>query len=77
MEMEDPHQLGKYLGCYHRMVSDVDPKTGATTTEVEWDMVDYNKSAVAAYENDGFDRVSSAAHASTPFASKLDSKRLD
>ena len=77
VDMEDPHKLGKYFGCYHRVRADVDPKTGATITEVEWDMIDYNKSAVVAYERDGFDGVSPVSSASTPFAPKLDGKRLD
>ena len=76
-DMEDPHQLGKYLGCYHRMVERVDPKSGATVTEVEWDMTDYNKSAVARYEGEDFCSEPLPANVSTPFPSKVTAEELD
>ena len=59
------------------MSADVDPRTGATITEVEWDMVDYNKSAVSTYESEEFCRAPLSSNVSTPFASKLDGERLD
>ena len=77
VDMEDPHLLGKYLGCYHRMAVGVDPKSGATVTEVEWDMVDYNKSAVAKYESEDFCSAPISANVPTPFASKLAADQLD
>ena len=77
VDMEEPHLLGKYLGCYHRIVETVDPKTGATVTEVEWDMTDYNKSAVAKYESEDFCSAPLHANVPTPFASKLTPEALD
>ena len=43
IDMEDPHGLGKYLGCYHRIVEEVCPRTKAVVTKVEWDMSAYTR----------------------------------
>ena len=76
VDMEDPHLLGKYLGCYHRMVERVDPATGATETEVEWDMIEYNRSAVARYEKEEFCRAPLSS-VPIPFVSKLTPEAFD
>ena len=52
------------------MVERVDPATGATETEVEWDMTEYNRSAVSRYEKEEFCRAP-LTPVPTPFVSKL------
>ena len=54
IDMEDPHELGKYLGCYHRIVEGRCPRTGAVVTEVEWDMSAYNRDSSSRYEKEAF-----------------------
>ena len=54
VRMEDPHELGKYLGCYHRIAENVCTRTGHTETSVEWGRSAYNRDAVTRYEKEDF-----------------------
>ena len=77
IDMEDPHELGKYLGCYHRIVEEVCPRTSAVVTKVEWDMSAYNRDASDRYERELFRGGRPFYKAATPFAPKQDGKAFD
>ena len=75
--MEDLHELGKYLGCYHWLGESKCPRTGATVTEVEWDMTAYNNDAVGRYRNESFRNGKPFFKAATPFAPKQDAATFE
>ena len=60
IKMDDPEEIGKYLGCNHEFVT-----VGPTTTIV-WEMRDYLISAVDEYK--AVTGLTSITPASTPFA---------
>ncbi len=70
--MDDPHPLGRYLGCYHRVA--VTGPVGATVTEVEFDMIDFFRTKVDAYVADTGRTLRAV---DTPHAPKLDTKAFD
>ena len=77
IDMEDPHELGKYRGCYHRLLETKRPRTGETVTEVEWDMSAYNGDASFRYEAEPFREGKPFHNAATPFAPKQDGATFD
>ena len=60
IKMDDPEEIGKYLGCNHKFVT-----VGPTTTIV-WEMRDYLISAIDEYK--AVTGLTSITPASTPFA---------
>ena len=77
IKMEDPHELGKYLGCYHRIAEKRCQSTGEVTIHVEWDMSAYNRDAVTRYEKEDFRDGKPFFKAATPFAPKQDARTFE
>ena len=70
--MEYPHELGQYLGCYHRLAEHKCPRTAAVVPECRWDMEAHNRDAMARYEKEAFRQGARFYVANTPFAPKQD-----
>ena len=72
IQMEDPHDLGKYLGCMHHLSTRT--VMGERVTQVQFDMRQYFKSALEQYLSVSGKTVSPAA---TPHSPRIDPKEMD
>ena len=62
VDMEEPSELNKYLGCFHEI------KRTGDVTNVTWNMSDFIRSAVSIFETDIHQKLTPA---STPYATEL------
>ena len=72
IEMDDPHALNKYLGCFHHFLETT--ANGEKLTTIQFDMADYFRSACEIFIAETGETLKPA---STPFAPEINSEDLD
>ena len=72
IEMDDPHPLNKYLGCFHHFLETT--VNGEKMMTIQFDMADYFKSACEIFVAETGETLKPA---STPFAPEINSEDLD
>ena len=72
IEMDDPHTLKKYLGCFHHFLETT--VNGEKPVTIQFDMADYFRSAFEIFVTETGETQKPA---STPFAPEINSEDLD
>ena len=72
IEMDDPHTLNKYLGCFHHLLETT--VKGEKMMTIQFDMADYFKSACEIFVTETGETLKPAP---TPFAPEVNSEDLD